>query len=211
MSKETLPWGLRISLDSTSRVHVADASVVINLNASGCAREIAAAYPGRIAVVDIVLGELESGRPKGRQDAALLRRLIEDGVIELVSLNNEAEEHFAELIIGPAETTLDDGEAATIAYAIQQAGVALIDERKALRLCAAQFPKLTVLTSVDLFAHDRVLKTLGSDRRTEALFDALILGRMRVPSHMHDWLILQIGQERAAQCPSLPPHLRIRK
>ena len=211
ISKGARPWGARISLDSIKRLHVADASVIINLNASGCAREIASAFPGRIAVVDIVLGELETGRPKGRQDAALLRQLIDDGAVDLVRLDDDAEEHFARLVIGPAEATLDDGEAATLAYAVQQEGVVIIDERKATRLCAALFPQIVVRTSLDLFAHADVLQHLGSARLGQALFEALVHGRMRVPPQFEAWIVEQIGPARAGQCPSLPPRLRIGK
>ena len=44
---------------------VIDASTVINLNASGCAKEIVKALPNRLAVTHIVPGELESGRNRG--------------------------------------------------------------------------------------------------------------------------------------------------
>ena len=51
---------------------VVDTSVVINLNATGCAKEILDALPQRVAVVDVVVGELEYGRSKGRSDAEML-------------------------------------------------------------------------------------------------------------------------------------------
>lgn len=38
--------------------------------------------------------------------------------------------HFTNLVSSPAVETLDDGEAATIAYALDQSATALIDERK---------------------------------------------------------------------------------
>jgi predicted nucleic acid-binding protein len=42
------------------------------------------------------------------------------------------------LVIGHATETLDDGEAATISYALEHKGLALIDDRK----CAERFPSL---------------------------------------------------------------------
>src|ERR1035441_3040681 len=101
-----------------SRLVTADASIVINLNATGCARDIVQALPHKFAVVDVVQGELEDGRRNGRHDADLLNRLAADGLLEIVQLDEAATAHFESLVIGPAITTLDDGEAATIAYAI---------------------------------------------------------------------------------------------
>lgn len=137
----------------------------------------------------------------------MLRKLIEDGSVDLVSLDEDAEVHFAQLIIGPAEATLDDGESATIAYAVRHSGIALIDERKATRLCASRFPELMIQSSVDLFARPEVLNALGRERRARALFDALVVGRMRVASHLGEWVVAEIGQDQASECPSLRAHL----
>jgi len=44
--------------------------------------------------------------------------LVADQLFELVQLDGAAMAHFESLAIGPAIYTLDDGEAATIAYSI---------------------------------------------------------------------------------------------
>ena len=51
--------------------------------------------------------------------------------------------------------TLDDGEAATIALAIEINGMPLIDERKANNICKDNFPTLEIGCSVDIFAHKK--------------------------------------------------------
>ena len=43
----------------------ADASTVINLNATGCPREIIGTLQSRVVVVDVVQAELETGRCTG--------------------------------------------------------------------------------------------------------------------------------------------------
>ena len=145
-------------------VAVADASAVINLNATGCAREIVAALPNRVVVVDIVPEELERGRERDRKDADLLHGLVAAGAIEIVRLDETALGYFEGFVVGSAADTLDDGEAATIAYALAEGTIPLIDERKATRLCAERHPALRVGCTVDLFAHPRCCNALAESR-----------------------------------------------
>ena len=189
---------------------VADASVIISLNATGCATDIIRALPNRLAVVDVVPTELETGRPRGRQDAELLKGLVAAGLVDIVKLCDKAEQYFEGLVLGPATETLDDGEAATIAYAIAHGALALVDERKANRICVERFPALRVGCTVDVFAHPNVQENLGKEVLAVAVFNALIRGRMRVISHHVEWVVGLIGPERAARCVSLPNSVRAR-
>ena len=50
---------------------VADASALINLNASGQVRAILAAIPNPLLVTDVVMGELQEDSRSGRRDADL--------------------------------------------------------------------------------------------------------------------------------------------
>ena len=190
-------------LTDSEAVLVADASAVINLNASGSAAEIVSALPNRLVVTPAVPGELRLGRDRGRLDAALLDELVNVGLIELVALDSSAERHFEQLVIGPAALTLDDGEAATIAYAVSCGGIPIIDERKATRICGERFPELRTACTVDLFGHEAVQRRLGLVPLADAIFNALHRGRMRVlPRHV-GWVLSMIGRERAALCASL--------
>lgn len=183
---------------------VADASTIINLVATGKAQAIVSALPNRVVVVDVVPGELETGRARGRAACERLKELATAGVVDIVELGDDAAPYFEDLVIGPAAATLDDGEAATIAYALAHAGTALIDERKATRICAERFPQLRVACTVDVFIHMDVQRQLGPDLMAEAVFKALRDGRMGVLPHHLEWVVRLIGQERAALCPSLP-------
>ena len=89
------------SIDSITRL-VVDTSTIINLNATGCAERILQALPAKVIVVDVILGELDEGRPHGRPDADMLRELVASGIIEIVALGDESAEHFEKLVVGPA-------------------------------------------------------------------------------------------------------------
>ena len=195
--------------DDPAVVITADTSTVINLNATGFAREILTALPNVVVVTSNIPSELEDGRAKGRHDADLLAAHVASGLIQVVSLDVTANQYFEELVIGAAATTLDDGEAATIAYAVTQNAVAIIDERKATRICAERFPQLRVGNTIDLLCHPAVKRLLGH-KQVDAVFGALLCGRMRVFPHQLDWVVRLIGTDRAAQCVSLPLWARSR-
>jgi predicted nucleic acid-binding protein len=187
---------------------IADTSAIINLNSTGHAPEIVRAIPSKVVVVDTVSTELDDGRERGRQDADLLNSLVAAGLIEIVKLNDSCAIHFEKLVVGPASMTLDDGEAATIAYAFVHEGIAIIDERKATRICGEMFPELRICSTVDILAHPDVWRSLGKQLLAEAVLNALRNGRMRVLPHHIEWVVDLIGPEHAAACPSLPKAAR---
>lgn len=187
---------------------VVDTSIVINLNATGCAKQILDALPQRVVVVDVVVGELESGKSKGRGDAAMLADLAETGVVTVASLGESALSQFESLVVGASAETLDDGEAATIAYAIETNSCVIIDERKAMRICSSRFPHIQLGCTLDLLSHQAVQRALGQLRLADALHKALLSARMRVLPHYMNWVVNLIGNERAAACRCLPETVR---
>lgn len=188
---------------------VADASIAINLVASGCAAAILSALPNPAVITTIVMSELEEGRRAGRSDAEAIAELAAASLISVVPLSEAQERHFESLVVGRGVDTLDDGEAATIAYAVETGAAPLIDERKAMRICVEKYPAIHLGCTVDLFAHEAVEAALGRDGVAEAVFSALHHARMRVlPRHM-EWVVHLIGQDRAALCLSLPRKDRI--
>lgn len=187
---------------------VADASTVININASGCGPTIMKVLPNPVAIVKIIADELEEGRHRLRKDADLLNELRVARLVEIVELEDVGAIHFEQLVVGPAEMTLDDGEAATIAYAVGKNGIPLIDERKATRICAKRFPELRIANTVDIFTHPEVQAALGKDKLADAVFNALCHGRMRVFARHIEWVVELIGRDRACLCTSLPRSAR---
>ena len=187
---------------------VLDASVAINLNATGRATEIAAALPFRLQMADIAQSELGVDRRSGRDDGALIVELARRGLLAVVPLSEAALEVFATLVAGRAEDTLDDGEAATLALAAEQSAMAAIDERKARRIAQQRFGAVALLSSVALCLHPDVMKALGRSAVTDAVFQALQTARMRVLPDDVERVVSLIGTRRARECPSLPAWAR---
>jgi predicted nucleic acid-binding protein len=183
---------------------VGDASVWINLAATGRAEEILRLSSVEYVITTTALGELENGRAKGRQTAAEVARLVEEGLVQKVSLTSADEAVFLSLVAGPTSLTLDDGEAATIAYALGSAAVALIDERKATDLSADRYPALVVMSTTDLLLADPIASALQADGLRECLFLSLTVARMRVPDHHLARVCDLLGPDRCRECRSLP-------
>jgi len=183
---------------------VSDASVWINLVATERADVVLRASSVRHLITSTALGELDAGRAKGRRTAIVVAELIEMGLIGEVALGAAEEETFLGLVAGPVSETLDDGEAATIAYALGSGSVALIDERKATALCANQFPSVKVMSTTDLLLSQDVQRALSAEDLADSLFKALLVARMRVPERHLPEVCKWLGPERRQLCQSLP-------
>lgn len=192
----------------TNTVLVADASVIINLNATGRAFDIIRAHPGSVVVTDKAFAELAAGSRNGHSDDKMLQTLIDSGVVQLVELGEIGNLVYSSLVEGTASRTLDDGEAATIGYAHETGAIAMIDEKKARSICASDFPDMEVVSTVDLLIHDVIGHILGKEGQVNAILNALREARMRVPSHQTEMIVNLIGTEAAATCNSLPRAVR---
>jgi predicted nucleic acid-binding protein len=187
---------------------VADASVWINLLASGRAVDVLRVLPKPTIIPSIALGELERGRDKGRSAHAGVTSLIEAGYITVIDLPEEAEGVYLSLVAGRASETLDDGEAATLALSVHLGATALIDERKAICIAASRFPVLTVATTTDLLFSAQVRTVFDAGQLADALFASLMEARMRVPDHLLDEVCACLGSDRTRLCLSLPARAR---
>lgn len=192
------------SLADPNAVFVADTSVLINLNATGCAAKILDGLSCSFAVPENVCAELENGRKNGHTDADELEALCRMRLIDRVALGEAGAAVYEKLIDGSTFRTLDDGEAATIGCAVDLSGLALIDERKASNLCAVLFPNLEVVSTAELLLSEAVLNLLGETGQAEAMANALLRARMRVPKTLASRVRAVIGEARATACRSLP-------
>ena len=188
---------------------VLDASVWINLLATGSAEEIFGALPQRLVVIGRTTTELLRHPLDGGRRGNPIDPYLESGSLESVVLSGGALETFIELVGAAPPDDLGDGEAATLAHAHDVSSVAVIDERKARRISTERFPDLQVVSTVDLLRHDAVASALRGGLG-DAVLSALQHGRMRVPPVHEEWVIEQIGRDNARQCPSLPRRLRMR-
>lgn len=187
---------------------VADASVWINLIAGGRALEILRALGRPTIIPHIAFGELERGHNKGHSTAKSLTALIDMGHVAVVDLPLAAEDVYLSLVAGRASQTLDDGEAATLALALDLGATALIDERKAISIAASRFPTLNVATTTDLLLSERIRSVLTPVDLSDALFATLAEARMRVPDHLLDEVCACLGPDKAQLCLSLPARVR---
>ena len=198
-----------LSFPTNPRVPVVtDTSVIINLNATGSAAAIIDAFPNPFLVTENVRRELSMGGSRGHLCGEKLEELIGQGLLELALLGAADYIIYRSFIEGGFEGTLDDGEAATIAYALGHDGIALIDERKARTICAARFATLPFASTAELLLNRAVTERLGETGQSDAIFLALRDARMHVPHHELQGIVERIGEERAAKCPSLPRSLR---
>lgn len=195
-------------LSNSSGRLVADASVIINMIASKCPVKILGALPGRVVVTDVVVDEIADGVNKGRGDVDVFNKLRRLGLLEVASLGAIGEGLFEHLVVGPASATLDDGEAATIAYAAEHTLGVIMDDYKAKRICKERFDGVGILCSVEIFRHSDIQKALGRRGLGMAVLNALQLARMGVPAEHIEWVVSIIGESNASSCPSLPRRTR---
>jgi predicted nucleic acid-binding protein len=188
---------------------ILDASAVINLNGSGAARPILGALRQEVVVAEDVVEELARGAANGRRDAELLEDLIAQGVITRRALRASSLALFESLTVGPSATTLEDGEAATIALALEIGGAAVIDESKGRRLAAQYAPGVPLIASIEVFCHPLVQAALGA-ALADTVFGALQQSRMQVLASHHAWIAALLGSKRLRLCLSLPRSVRQR-
>ncbi|MBK6702843.1 MAG: hypothetical protein IPG56_03050 [Caulobacteraceae bacterium] len=90
-----------------------DASVFINLSASGAASAILQALPHRALIVDVAASEVRVDSKTGRSDSDTLQELLASpATLDTVTLDANGLVLFENLVL-----ELDDGESATIAAA----------------------------------------------------------------------------------------------
>lgn len=178
---------------------ILDASVFINLSASGVAAQVLHAIPNRILMVDVAAGEVREDSRNGRSDNDMLQELLARPALEIVKLDAQGLAVFESLVLA-----LDDGEAATIAAAAGRRAIPVLDERRARRICAAELPEIPQASTLDIFSHPAVDKALGTDNLANAVHAALQCARMHVRADQRDWVVALIGSERAETCNSIP-------
>lgn len=194
--------------DLTRAPLVADTSVIINLLATGQAAAILRALPSPLILVEQVMHELANGCEHGHDHPAKLAPLCGAALATVVALPAQSAERYRSLVDGQTTSTLGDGEAGTIALAVAAGGTAIIDERKALRVCADQFPTTPVLGTTDILMSAAVVSALGDEDHRNAVVSALTVARMRVPSRHLEMVRGLIGTATAAKCFSLPRFYR---
>jgi len=190
--------------------HVIDTSVAISLDASGIADAVLGCLCRPALIVDIARDELDGGRGLGVTARASINRWERGGLLSIVKLSETANDTFESLVSGSSVATIDDGEAATIAHAIDVGGIAVVDEAKARKTSLRRFPDLSLSSATNLLLMPSLAAVIGPAAVADAVFKALTISRMRVPRELHFKVVSLIGEERAALCHSLPAVIRKR-
>ena len=190
-------------LDEADRLLVLDASAVINLLGTSHAASLLRALARTCVVEQTAWREILRDPLTGKSAAEPLKALVDARLLARQQLAAEAVPVFLDLALAPPPDGLDDGESATAAHAAHIGATAVIDERKAIRICREKLPKLRVVSTLDLLSHHLVAQSLGRSTLAEAVYSALKKSRMRVPVEFHRWVLQLIGKDRASDCPSL--------
>ena len=179
-----------------------DVSVFINLLATDRLADILRALASPAFVTDEVFDEVHVDPRDRKRNPNVLDPFVASGMLARVALDDAARETFLDLT-GTTPDGLDDGESATIAYAVHRGCSAVLVESKARALCSRNYPRLRVVTTIDLLRSDAVRAALGEEGVTEAMFQALRLARMSVPTEQVAWVRQTLGPARVALCSSL--------
>lgn len=183
-------------------VWVLDASVLINLLASGRMREVLEAIPASWCVTAQAADEVARD-PLDSSNNVPISPYVQAGTLSIVELHGASLETFVALVSAQGSDSLGDGEAATLAHAYHVGGMAIIDEKKARGVGAKQFASVPVLSTVDLYRHPKVLEALGERAVAQLVLSSLRFARMRVSPEHDEWVRNAIGHDEARNCSSL--------
>jgi predicted nucleic acid-binding protein len=190
---------------------VLDASAIINILGTGAARTILNLLPTPVIAEQTALREVMRHPIADADHAAELAALQKAGQLISHSMNAAGLEIFRALTANDLSGGLDDGEAATIAYAVTHSKMAVpvIDERKAVRIFSTSWQGRPAIGTLDLLTHNRVVAGVTKSELKEAIYSALFHARMRVPCDYRAWVVEIVGRGRASRCPSLGPMRKV--
>lgn len=180
---------------------VLDASVIINVLASGAAERILGALSTRLVVADVTSREIVRNPLDPSDRTNPIDALAAQRVVERLPVGGDALQTFISLVGAPPPDHLGDGESGAIALAKHLDLAVALDDGKARRICRERFPHLQLVASVEVFAHANVSAALGSNL-AEAVHGAMLHARMRVLPEHREWVGNMLG-ERADAFPVL--------
>lgn len=149
------------SLSDTLTPLVPDTSVLINLHACTFGEQVIRAIPNNIILPERVVAELNHETSHANGENGFIQRLIRENVVKVVEMDDAAACLFETMIRSP--NSLDDGEAATIAVAVSQGFLPVIDERKGRVRAQSLMNGRAPAWSLDLLVHPAVQSGLTSD------------------------------------------------
>jgi len=144
-----------------------DASPLLNLLATGYFAEIAGMAAWQFAICTIVRDEAKKLRDPvtGEMVPIDLSGYFSSGLLRLVELAGEDEEDA----FVKAASVLDDGESMSLAIASQRGLPIAMDDKRAIRYAAEQYPELTVWTTPQILQRWSEVTNCGEACLREAL------------------------------------------
>jgi predicted nucleic acid-binding protein len=176
-----------------------DASVIINLVASDCSQEILRILDRPIFIEKTVCREFKRNPFDGSDSHNLITELVNGNCLKIIEMTEPQRETFLNLTGAVPPDDLDDGEAATLACASHQ-GAAVLDERKAIRIAARDFPHIQIFSSLDILCAESVISELGDNKVQTLVQNAIKYARMRIPFNWKNWVNEFLGRN---QCDSI--------
>ncbi|MFM0453907.1 hypothetical protein PQR21_26275 [Paraburkholderia nemoris] len=161
---------------------VLDASVLFNLLGTGIAKELLQALAVPCWVEERTAAEIRR-LPGQRTESAPLQPLLDDGCLKLCRMSTRGYETYLSLLSGPSTDTLDDGESAAIAMAVEGLGSVVLDDKKARRILAIRFPGFVSGTSLSLIIEAARRATWNEQKLRDAVTMARDVSRMAVVLH----------------------------
>lgn len=161
---------------------VLDASVLFNLLGTGMPKELLQALGVACWVEERTAAEVRR-MPGQRTESAPLQPLLDDGSLKLCRMSERAYETYLSLLSGPSTDTLDDGESAAIAMAVEGLGSVVLDDKKARRILAARFPRVASGTSLSLIIEAARRAAWSEEKLRDAVTVARDVSRMAVVLH----------------------------
>jgi len=190
-------------LSSDHGVLVVDASVMINLLGTGRCADVLRIVSRKVLIDELAWQEVTSDPFSKDSGQKAMQSLVESALVEQVRLSDSAFERFLSLTGATPPDDLGDGEAATIAQALDLRAVPIIDERKATRIALSIEPSRPVLHTIDILGCSEVADALTERELGDLIYCALVYARMRVAAPCREWVSALIGPERVKDCPSL--------
>lgn len=166
--------------DSKPSPLVLDTSVWINLLATGRADAIVESLASPIYVPEQVLGELKLDPATRRPFVTDSHPVLAISRTSLVTLSGAELDTFMDLVGAEAPDRLGDGEAASIAVALNRNYRLGVDERKANRILRERFNSIRTFRSTDIINHSSLCSVLGRDIAVECYDLAVKYGRMHI-------------------------------
>ncbi len=185
-------------------VLVLDACTVINLAAAGKMDVVRMALGCEFRVVRTAYEEAELDPGSGLRHTNHLQPLVDAGVLVVVDLDDDEQALLVEVA-----AEVGDGEAATIAHALNVGGVLVTDDGLAAEVWRSRTDAHT-LSTIELLRKSPVEATLGLDDLRVCTLQALMVGRMRAFQRDEAWLEALLLPEQLVSCRSLRSAVRER-